>query len=55
MFNDFQARLASLGFTSTPITETQYDLLLAAGYEDDEIESVASDVAAGFSIEEALA
>jgi hypothetical protein len=29
MFNRFQQRLAFLGFTSTPITSAQYDMLVA--------------------------
>lgn len=55
MFNEFQARLARLGFTSTPITESQYDLLLAVGFEDDVIEDIASDVANGWSLRDAVA
>ncbi len=54
MFNEFQQRLAHLGFITCPITAEQYDMLLAAGYEDDEIESIASDVAAGFSLQAAV-
>lgn len=53
MFNEFQQRLARYGFITCPITEEQYDLLLASGFDDEQIESVASDVAAGYTIEEA--
>jgi hypothetical protein len=35
MFNEFQQRLASLGFTSAPITEAQYFGLLAAGFDEE--------------------
>lgn len=53
MFNEFQQRLAQAGFTTCPITSAQYDLLLAAGYCDEAIESIASDVASGFTLQEA--
>lgn len=53
MYYDFQQRLASQGFISTPITETQYWALIAAGHDDDTAADVASDVACGFSFEEA--
>lgn len=53
VFNEFQQRLAQAGFTTCPLTSEQYDLLLAAGYCDEAIESIASDVASGFTLAEA--
>jgi hypothetical protein len=49
MYNEFQQRLAYLGFT---ITEEQYNLFLASGLDDEAIESIAADIAAGFPLEE---
>jgi hypothetical protein len=54
MFNQFQQRMAYLGFVTTPITAEQYDLLLAAGYDDDVIEDIASDVASGWPLQDAI-
>lgn len=53
MYNQFQQRLARLGFTSTPISEREYDMLLASGYDEDVIEDIASDMASGWSLREA--
>lgn len=53
MFNEFQQRLASLGF-QCPLTAKQFDLLLAAGYGEVEIEQIAGDMMDGFSLEEAV-
>ena len=51
---DFQQRLAALGHTSTPITAEEYDQLTAAGFDDETIELIASDVAAGWTLAEAV-
>ena len=53
MFNEFQQRLAQAGFIACPITAQEYDMLLASGLDDAGAEDVASDVAAGFTLEEA--
>jgi hypothetical protein len=54
MYNDFQQRLAALGFTSTPITEAEYNRLIALGFDDDAAEDIAADVASGWTLEDAL-
>jgi len=54
MYGGFQLRMAKLGFCGSVLTVWQYDRLIAAGCLDDEIDSIASDVAAGFTLQEAF-
>lgn len=48
MFNEFQQRLAG----PCPFTEDQYNALIAAGYDDDEIDVLAENIAQGFVVQD---
>tara|TARA_B110000977_G_scaffold97965_1_gene128954 strand:- start:1101 stop:1277 length:177 start_codon:yes stop_codon:yes gene_type:complete len=53
-YKELQIELASRGFTYTPITIKQFDLLKRAGIKDSDIVGVAIDVGCGFPIGESI-
>jgi hypothetical protein len=53
-YSDFQQYCASNGFINTPITDQEYWTLIGNGLQMYYIYSVACDVNAGFSFQEAM-
>ena len=54
VYKELQTELASRGYTYTPITIKQFDLLKRAGIKDCDIIGVALDVGCGFPIGESI-